>query len=330
MDGLSAASYTLNNTTMNIDLKSGKYVVAVSGGMDSMVLLHLLVMAVSAQQSATSDQRPAFSDRLVSLPRLLVAHFDHGIRGDSGEDRKLVQATAQEYGLPFVYDEGLLGQGVSEATARAARYKFLRQVQQASGAQAIITAHHQDDLLETAILNLIRGTGRKGLTALSNRSDIVRPLLHVPKSDLLEYARKQQLRWHEDSTNQDQTYLRNYIRHNILLRFDAAARQQLYQIILRQQNVNRNLDTLLVNQLHTQSVAGIIDRQWFNQLPHAVAKEIIATWLRAHDVRDFDSKSLERLVVAAKVAQPGKVFPLLRGYTMTVGQRRLALIGPER
>src|SRR5665213_799396 len=145
-------SYTIS-IRMNVDLVPGKYVVAVSGGVDSISLLHIL----QAQPGV----------------RLIVAHFDHGIREDSVEDRRLVQNVAREYRLPFVYDAGNLGVDTSEAAARQARYRFLRRVQQASGARAIVTAHHQDDLLETAILNLLRGTGRKGLTALSNRSDMI-------------------------------------------------------------------------------------------------------------------------------------------------------------
>ena len=85
--------------------------------------------------------------------RLVVAHLDHGIRPDSAEDRQLVQATASGFrGLPFVYHVAGLGASASEDTARQARYQFLHQVRQASGARSIITAHHQDDLLENGLL----------------------------------------------------------------------------------------------------------------------------------------------------------------------------------
>src|SRR6185369_2891937 len=122
---------------MQLKVRPGKYVVAVSGGVDSMVLLELL------------RQKPKLE--------LIVAHFDHGIRPESGEDRKLVQRIAKHYELPFVYVEGHLGASASEALAREARYAFLRKVQAEQGAEAIITAHHQDDMLETAIMDLMRG-----------------------------------------------------------------------------------------------------------------------------------------------------------------------------
>ncbi len=295
---------------MDVRLKPGKYVVAVSGGVDSMVLLDML------------RQQPGL--------QLTVAHLDHGIREDSGEDRQLVQTEAQRQGLPFVYHEARLGAGTSEATARAARYKFLHAARQASEGRAIITAHHQDDVLETAILNLIRGSGRKGLTALSGRHDLERPLLQVPKWELIQYAKDQGLRWREDSTNQNVDYLRNYIRHQILPRFSEAARLQLLEIIAKLRETNRELDDLLVTQLHLQSVAGQLERQWFNQLPHDVAREIMAAWLRARGLRGFDSRALERLVVAAKVAAPGKVFDVLQGVTLRVNSDHLALAVPER
>lgn len=304
---------------MDIQLEPGSYVVAVSGGVDSSALLHHLY----AQNWAAANAGQPTS-------KLIVAHFDHGIREDSGEDRKLVQALAQAYGLTFVYDEGRLGPEASEATARAARYKFLRQVQKASNSRAIITAHHQDDLLETAILNILRGTGRKGLTALTSRPGLHRPVLHLPKQALVDYAHDQGLRWREDSTNHDPKYLRNYVRHYLLPKFDEPSKQQFRDIIIRLQRQNQELDNALVNLIHQQSKAGKIDRRWFNHLPHAVAREILATWFRAHGWRQLNRRSLERLVVAAKVAKPGKLFPLYKGHQLKVGTKYLALTGSER
>jgi tRNA(Ile)-lysidine synthetase-like protein len=184
------------NSKMRIDLKPGTYVVAVSGGVDSMVLLHLL--------------------RHLPEVRVVVAHFDHGIREDSPEDLRLVAATARSYGLPFVSARGALGPRAGEAQARDARYAFLRRVQAAQGAAAIITAHHQDDVIETAIINSVRGTGSHGLSALRTREAIVRPLLAFPKQTLLEYAKAKKLLWREDSTNQDLRYKRNYVRRVVL------------------------------------------------------------------------------------------------------------------
>jgi len=284
--------------------------VAVSGGVDSMALLHAL--------------------RGQERWKLVVAHVDHGIRPDSAEDRRLVQATAQDSGLPFTYLEARLGPGASEAAAREVRYDFLRKTQKENKARAIITAHHQDDVLETAILNLIRGSGRKGLTSLSSHEDIERPLLDVPKHAVIAYAVEQGLTWREDSTNQDTDYLRNYIRHEVVPRFDDASRKEFLRIINGTRETNRELDGLLTDELYLRSRTKGLDRAWFTQLPHAVARETMAAWLREQGLRDFDSKTLERLVVAAKTAKTGKVFDVLHGESLKVSTDHLALAGAER
>lgn len=261
---------------------------------------------------------------------LVVAHFDHGIRDDSARDRRLVEAFAKANGLKFVYEEAKLGVGASEAKARAARYRFLRKALKDTDSSAIITAHHQDDVLETAIINILRGTGRKGLTSLGNQTDLLRPLLWVPKRDLVAYAKDQGLKWHEDSTNRDDAYLRNYVRHRLLERFDGDSRSRLLEIIAGLSETNRELDTLLVKQLRAQPVSGTLDRQWFNQLPHAAAREVMAAWLRLNGSRGFDSKMLERLVIAAKTAKVGKMFPVQAGVNLKINADNLALSGHER
>lgn len=285
---------------MQFEIPTGKYVVAVSGGVDSVALLDLL--------------------RLHPGVKLVVAHYDHGIREDSNEDKRHVQRLAKRYGLPFVYDAGHLGPGASEAEARDARYAFLRRVQRASGADAIVTAHHQDDVLETAVMNLLRGTGRKGLSSLVSGEGIIRPLIDVPKTELIDYAKRHGLTWREDSTNANTDYTRNHIRHNVLSKWSAADKQRLIDLVKTMRQVNQEIDDALAG-----SVQGSLNREWFALLPHTVAREVMAAWLRQHDVRDFDSPMLERLTVAAKVAEPGKAIDIVKGRVMQVGKQDLAL-----
>lgn len=289
--------------------KPGSYVVAVSGGVDSMVLLDIL------------SCEPGLA--------LTVAHVDHGIRNDSAEDRQFVESVADTRHVPIVCFQAELGKETSEAKAREVRYEFLRKVQKDTNADGIITAHHQDDVIETAILNMLRGTGRKGLTSISS-SDVIRPLLNVPKSELISYAKDHGLKWREDSTNDDDKYLRNYVRHNYVTKLTPETRHELLAIIRGMEGTNDELDTLLVKYLNNQSVGETIDRHWFNQLPHNVAREIMATWLRGKGIGNFDSKTLERLVVAAKTAHAGKTFPVISGYNMTVSRESLALDIGER
>ena len=293
---------------MEIDLQPGKYVVAVSGGVDSMVLLDLL------------RQKPALE--------LIVAHFDHGMRDDSATDRLLVQQVAKSYGLPYDFAEGKLGANASEATARQARYAYLRQIMKEHDASAIITAHHQDDLLETAILNLLRGTGRKGLSSLRSTAEIKRPLLKTSKAQITEYAEKNQLQWHEDSTNQDESYLRNYVRLRLLPRLATAEKNQLLDIITKAAQTNQQLDNELSHLLPL--TVGSLPRKEIIAMSHAEARELMAAWLRSHGIRDFDRITLERLVVAAKTAMPGKRVDVLRRTSMYIGRENLALEHIER
>jgi tRNA(Ile)-lysidine synthase len=294
---------------MKVTVPMGHYVVAVSGGVDSMVLLSML------------HQIPNL--------RLTVAHFDHGIREDSLEDRRLVQAAALKYRLPFVYNQGQLGAGASEATARQARYDFLHKVCQAAGAKAIITAHHQDDMLETAIINILRGTGRRGLSALKSHDQLIRPLLTYSKKQLQTYATEHHLEWREDSTNQNQKYLRNYVRSRILSKFTAEQRQKLLQHVEIAAQLNQELESLMATQLHIQPHTHKLDRHWFINLPHNVAREVLASWLRLRQVT-FDRKTLERLVVAAKTYQPHKQADISGNFFMTVSEDYLALASRDR
>ena len=186
---------------MDISLESGTYIVAVSGGVDSIVLLDILKNQTDLN--------------------LIVAHFDHGVRTDSELDRQFVEKLSKKINLPFVYESAQLGSAASEEAARSARYAFLERARQAYQARAIVTAHHQDDVLETAIINLLRGTNRRGLSSLTSRPQLARPLLHVSKRDLKAYAQEQGLVWREDSTNSDDSYLRNYVRLHLVPQFSS-------------------------------------------------------------------------------------------------------------
>ena len=271
---------------MDISVAPGKYVLAVSGGIDSMVLL----------------------DVMRALPNiaLVIAHYDHGIREDSGVDRLFVQRIAEQHSLPFFYEQGMLGAAASEATARAARYDFLKRVQGETNAQAIVTAHHQDDVIETAILNVLRGTGRKGLSSLMSTEAYQRPFLRITKQQILAYAHANHLQWREDSTNANEAYLRNYVRLRIVPQLSGSARAQLLAYIHQAQAVNPIIDDLLSRAIQTHGHLNGLDRRWFTQLPYDISCEVMAAWLRRHDIRNFDKPLINRLVVHAKVAQPGR------------------------
>lgn len=266
-------------------------------------------------------------DLLAKQPELtlIVAHYDHGIRNDSVEDRKLVQDVALNHGLQFVYDEGNLGPNTSEAAARKARYEFLHKVRDASKARKIITAHHQDDLLETAILNILRGTGRAGFAPLSGSDVIKRPLLNTSKQELIEYAKKNNIVWREDSTNQDIKYLRNYIRHKIIPKLSGVEKKELLGLIHKTKKTNQQIDEELISLLHLQPAGDVIDRHWFIMLPHAVAAEVMAEWLRRHKVKDINKSMVNKLVNIGRVSQPNRVADIDKNHILEIGKKELKI-----
>ncbi len=287
-------------------LPTGRYVLAVSGGVDSVVLLDLL-----SQQSDLE---------------LVVAHFNHGIRPDSDEDEVLVAKLASQYNVPFVFERGHLGGNVSEADARNARYQFLDRVLHEQQAAAIVTAHHEDDMLETAIINVLRGTGRKGLSSLQSHDHLLRPLLHASKESIYEYAKTHKLEWREDSTNQDEKYLRNYVRHSIMTKFSPAQREQLLGIISKAKQLNEAIDELLNTELHIDINKDAISRHWFIMLSHSVAREVLLGWLRTrNNGMTLDRKTLEYIVLQAKTLSPGQRISVSKDLEIEVSKERLAL-----
>jgi len=289
--------------------KPGCYVIAVSGGLDSVCLLNLMVSS--------------------GRYRLIVAHFDHGIRSDSSRDLEFVLDLAGKYKLEFVSAKGELGPEASEARARRARYDFLRQVLQETKAEAIVTAHHQDDRLETVIINLIRGTGRLGLGPISETKDIKRPFLALDKQQLRDYAYQQNLSWREDSTNQDDRYLRNYIRLYIIPRLDLQAKQQLIAIMDQQTKVNIQIDRLIYSMLECDDSARL-SRQVVNSLSYNESKELIASWLRYNNLVSFDRRMIDRLTIAIKTKRPGVKLDVYDQAQIIINKEFLALNTIER
>lgn len=181
---------------------------AVSGGMDSMCLLHLLC-AWGREKNVT----------------VTAAHFNHHLRGEcSDRDEAFVRAWCAVHDVPFVCGGGDVrsaaeaeGKSIEEA-ARDLRYAFLEQQRRALGCAVLLTAHHADDSAETQLLHLIRGTGLRGLTGIpAARERIARPFLRVTKDDLARYAEENDVPYIEDETNFDpDAAARNLIRLRVM------------------------------------------------------------------------------------------------------------------
>ncbi len=175
-----------------------RFVLAVSGGADSMVLLH--AAAHSGEHGRDG--------------RVVVATFDHGTGPRAREAAAHVQRWARAWGLP-THAQRMLGAARGEAAWRDARWRFLRAVARAHNG-VVVTAHTRDDHLETIVMRILRGSGARGLSALRAPSEVVRPLLDVTRADVLAYAEHFRLDWVEDATNRDRAFFRNRVRHDLL------------------------------------------------------------------------------------------------------------------
>jgi tRNA(Ile)-lysidine synthase len=244
---------------------------------------------------------------------LVVAHFNHGIRPDSSWDEELVVRTAKSHSMPIEVGYGELGVNTSEETARIKRYEFLTSLKTKYKTDKIITAHHQDDLVETAFINLLRGSGSRGLVAMLINPNIIRPLTSFRKQQLLDYAINNGISWREDTTNTNPAYLRNYIRGNIIPLLSAKDRKNLVVNIDKVANIINEKDHLLATISQKIVKNNMITRSKFIVLPGEVRSELIMYWLRQQKVKEVDKKTVEKIDVALKTASAGTRHSIKKG-----------------
>ncbi|MBF0369184.1 MAG: tRNA lysidine(34) synthetase TilS [Magnetococcales bacterium] len=184
-----------------------RLVMGVSGGSDSMALLHLVIQS-----------------GLVTPDESLVAHFDHGLRAESAQEAEFVAKSAADLGVRCLIErwQGNTPPGNLQAQAREARYRFLVTTARHFNAPCIATGHHQDDQGETFLDRLMRGGGVTGLSAMPTRRtlapgiDLIRPLLGFTKKALIRWLQSHPHPWREDPSNRETTYRRNRIRQELI------------------------------------------------------------------------------------------------------------------
>lgn len=256
-------------------------VVAVSGGADSMCLA-----------SGIAKVRKDIN--------VVIAHVNHQLRGTSAEeDAQFVCAWAQSQGLPRAVVRINLSknQGSLQSSARHARYQALLQVCRRFGANKLATAHHADDQVETFLLNLLRGSGSKGLQGIPRQRQladdvtVVRPLLDITRSEIERYCLENNISWRQDSSNDSLRYQRNRIRHQ-LIPLLKTYNSSFEQVILN------TMSTLIADQqvldlLTKKSLADVevksplpfapraVSLDKFQQLPEAMQNRVIQGLLPA-------------------------------------------------
>lgn len=174
---------------------------------------------------------------------IVVAHFNHGTRTSADLDEQFVFSRCKELKVPFETMKIMLGEGVSEELARQKRYDFLYQVANKYGGE-IYTAHHLDDLIESIAINLIRGTGWRGLTPFSDNR-IHRPFIEMGfyKADILRFAAENKVLFREDPTNSTDDYLRNRVRSKLLI-MPRVEKERLIDFYKRQATIRQEIEEL--------------------------------------------------------------------------------------
>jgi len=274
-----------------------KYLVGVSGGCDSMVLLHAL--------------------RERSFKNLVVCHFNHGLRlREAHHEASLVARAAQAAGATFEYGEAdtavhaRLERISIEMAARDLRFRFFQTCAVAHRCQRIFLAHHADDQVETILLNLFRGTGLAGLVGMRAQSrigrlGILRPFLALPRETIHAYAEQQHIAFAEDASNSSRDYTRNRIRHDLMPHIKAIFPAATVAL-LRLAGIARDEEDYLA--AATPVFEETISVAQLRALPSALRARAVLGWLRARDIRDLGFAETAAVLSLLDIAKgPAKI-----------------------
>ena len=299
---------------------SHRYLIGVSGGRDSVALLHLLVD--------------------LGYKRLIVCHFNHQLRGRSSDaDARFVEKLAANYNRKIV-GQALRLPGLQtgkrttrpttrtedidfeldsadvrvlakkkkmsiETAAREARYSFFAKVAERRRCRTIFLAHHADDLVETFLINLLRGAGLTGLAAMREVStrhigavdlSIVRPLLSVWRSEIDAYVRAHRLKFREDASNKNLSPLRNRIRHRVVPYLEKTLGRNIRQNIWRTATIAADEENWIDNQVRVSpNRDDHLSVKELRILPIALQRRTILKWLRAQNISEIGFDAIERV-----------------------------------
>ena len=270
--------------------RDARYLIGVSGGRDSVTLLHWLVS--------------------LGYKKLVVCHLNHQLRGRfSDADARFVEKLAGRYHLDFepraanVRTLAKKKRISIETAAREARYSFFANAAKRHGCHTIFLAHHADDLVETLLLNLIRGTGLTGLAGMRDVSSrhidgvdltIVRPLLSVWRSDIDKYVRECNLKFREDATNKNLATTRNRVRNRIIPYLEKILGRNIRQNIWRTAMIAAE-EEKWINEKLPNSTNAALSLARLRALPIALQRRAILKWLRAQNIAEVGFDVIERV-----------------------------------
>jgi tRNA(Ile)-lysidine synthase len=280
----------------------GRYLIGVSGGRDSVALLHWLVN--------------------LGYKKLIVCHLNHQLRGRSSlADARFVKKIAVKYHAEFELESAnaralATKQKMSiETAAREARYKFFAETARHRKCKTIFLGHQADDLVETFLINLFRGAGTTGLSGMreiaTRRIDdvdlaIVRPLLGVWRKEIDIYVREHRIKFREDASNKNLSPLRNRVRHRIIPYLEKIFGRNIRPAIWRAAAIANEEEAWIDNQLPDSSDIELSVAK-LRALPVALQRRAIFKWLRAQNISEVGFDVIEKirsvLEPAARVAK---------------------------
>lgn len=283
--------------------RGDRVAVAVSGGLDSVVLLDLLVASAGVHAGALS-----------------VVTVDHGTRSESAEDAGFVAELAKGLGLDCTVVTLALGEGASEDACRQARYAAFDGLR----VDIVALAHHADDQAETALLALMRGGGTRAVAGMAwRRGRYVRPLLDRPRSALEAWAASRGLSWREDPTNTSPRFLRNRVRHELIPALEGlrpGAREALARAAT---HAGEDDDWLQAASLSVEvsGASGELDAMWVATGPAPLVRRALLRRLP-----DASSGQLDAVIRACRTGR-GRVV-LSEVVAVVVEGGRVSILGP--
>ena len=303
----------------NLIGRDDRVLLALSGGVDSMVLAKLLLLS---HRDTETPRHQGLVTEPVEVPtaksQLAFAHCNFHLRGDdSDRDERFVTKFAEENNIPIYikhFDTEAYAKENSlsiEMAARELRYAWFRELKEIHNFDKVALAHHGDDQIETFFINFLRGSGIKGLKGMKPQNDFyIRPLLWSNRNEIEAFAKENGIQWVEDYTNQETVYLRNKIRHNIIPIFDEMknnARQSLNFSIDCLSSENDLYRSLLEEKFATiENVDGecrSIDVKCF--LENENGRQLLFEWVRRFG---FNFNQAESMFEAMKNGKSGVMF----------------------
>lgn len=284
-------------------IQNKKLIVALSGGADSVALLHLLLEA--------------------GCRNLVVAHFNHRLRGKASEgDAAFVEKLAAKLDLPCEIGEGDVRKLAAsrkcslETAAREARYSFLAAVAKKQRTRMVVLAHHADDQVETCLFNFLRGSGIAGLSGMKPRSkrtvggigmELLRPLLPIPKVELLGYLKERKIRFREDATNAVADATRNKLRLKVLPLIEELLGPSFKGSIVRNASLLADEEDLLSTLTLPIALHEKLRVKLLRELHPALRRRVLHAWLKNRGIDEPGFAEVERVASLFDPEGPAKI-----------------------